>query len=53
MEMNLVTDSVPFSQRLRDGAAVEIPSDFFVDTRLLGKRQTVAVDLEFTRATPR
>jgi hypothetical protein len=45
LEVNLVTDGVPFPQRRRDGGAVEIPSDFFVDGRLLRNRRPVPVPL--------
>lgn len=45
MEMNLVSDGTPFAARVKAGNAVEIPSAFFVDTRLIGDATTVAADV--------
>jgi hypothetical protein len=38
MEINLVSDRVPFKERERTNEAIEIPQDFFVDARLLEKK---------------
>jgi hypothetical protein len=46
MEMNLVTDRVPFLDRVKDGTAVELPAAFFVDPRLSGESKGVPVDLK-------
>jgi hypothetical protein len=46
MEMNLVTDRVPFRERAAKGEAIEVPLDFFVDARLAGHKQGVAVAFE-------
>jgi hypothetical protein len=45
MEMNLVTDSLPFKERERAGEPVEIPQAFFVDARLSGKEGSIPVEL--------
>jgi hypothetical protein len=45
MEMNLVSDRVPFSERTAGNQAVELPTDFFVDARLVGETKPVSVDL--------
>ena len=45
MEMNLVSDSVPFTEREKRGDAVEIPAGFFVDARLATPDHPVAVSL--------
>jgi hypothetical protein len=45
MEMNLVSDTVPFSLRQERGTAVEVPAGFFVDARLARAAPTVPVDL--------
>jgi hypothetical protein len=45
MEMNLVSDSVPFARREQSGAAVQIPAAFFVDPRLAPAARPVSVDL--------
>jgi hypothetical protein len=45
MEMNLVTDSLPFKEREQAGALVEIPQAFFVDARLTGKERSIPVEL--------
>lgn len=45
MEMNLVSDTVPFTEREQRGTAVEIPVAFFVDPRLAPARRPIAVDL--------
>jgi hypothetical protein len=46
MEMNLVSDRVPFRERVQRGEAVLVPQDFFVDARLVGGQQGIAVDLK-------
>ena len=46
MEMNLVTDTVPFRTRKAGKEAVELPLDFFVDVRLAGKRKPIPVSFE-------
>src|SRR5260370_20874139 len=46
MEINLVYDTAPFAQRRKDGTAVELPSDFFVDARLLGGRRTLPAEVK-------
>jgi hypothetical protein len=43
MEINLVSDRVPFKERQRKNEALEIPQDFFVDARLVEKRQPISV----------
>jgi hypothetical protein len=43
MEINLVSDRVPFKERQRKNEAVEIPQDFFVDAQLIEKRQPISV----------
>jgi hypothetical protein len=43
MEINLVSDRVPFKERLRKNESVEIPEDFFVVGRLIDKRQPISV----------
>jgi hypothetical protein len=45
MEMNLVTDSVPFRQREKASQEIEIPVDFFVDARLVRRPKGVPVAL--------
>ena len=45
MEMNLVSDSVPFVEREQSGAAVEIPAGFFVDARLATPARPISVGL--------
>jgi hypothetical protein len=50
MEMNLVSDAVPFGEREAKGEAVVIPVEFFVDARLVQKKPTVAVPLATYRA---
>ena len=45
MESNLVSDRVPLTERERQNGAVEIPQDFFVDSRLVGKRESIIVPL--------
>ena len=45
MEMNLVSDRLPLIERERQNGAVEIPQDFFVDSRLMGKRESIPVPL--------
>ena len=45
MEMNLASDSTPFRDRQKSGAAVEIPAKLFVDSRLSGELPAVSVDL--------
>jgi hypothetical protein len=44
MEMNLASDSAPFQDRVRDGSPVELPSTFFVDSRLAGEPTPVRAD---------
>jgi hypothetical protein len=43
MEINLVSDRVPFQERLRNNEAVEIPQGFFVDQRLVKKGEPISV----------
>jgi hypothetical protein len=45
MESNLVSDRVPLRERERQNSAVEIPPAFFVDSRLVGKRDAIPVSL--------
>jgi hypothetical protein len=45
MEMNLVSDSVPFVEREKSGAPVEIPTGFFVDGRLAAPGRPVSASL--------
>jgi hypothetical protein len=49
MEMNLVTDGLPFKEREATGQPVEIPQDFFVDARLVGKGKPIPVELSLYR----
>ncbi|HYT89820.1 MAG TPA: hypothetical protein VEL76_14015 [Gemmataceae bacterium] len=51
MEMNLVTDRRPFKERASKGEAIEVPLDFYVDARLAGHKQGIAVEFErYTKA---
>ena len=50
MEMNLVSDSVPFVEREQSGAAVEIPTGFFVDGRLAAPERPVSASLAVYKA---
>jgi hypothetical protein len=43
MEMNLVHDRAPYARRVAKREAVEVPAEFFVDTRLTGPVPPVAV----------
>jgi hypothetical protein len=45
MELNLVTDSLPFKEREKAGAPIEIPQAFFVDARLVGQERPIPVKL--------
>jgi hypothetical protein len=45
MEINLVSDRVPLPERERQNGAVELPQDFFVDSRLVGRRESIPVPL--------
>jgi hypothetical protein len=45
MEINLRGDTQPFSKRVKDGSAVELPQDFFVDTALAGQPGRIAGDV--------
>lgn len=45
MEMNLVSDTAPFSERDQRGTAVEIPAAFFADARLAPAGRPISVDL--------
>jgi hypothetical protein len=45
MEMNLVSDTVPFADRQARGTAVEVPAGFFADSRLASAMPSVPVDL--------
>jgi hypothetical protein len=49
MEINLVSDRVPLTERERQNGAVEIPPDFFVDSRLVGNREAIPVPLVLYR----
>jgi hypothetical protein len=46
MEMNFVSDRVPFRERAAKGEAIEIPRDFFVDARLAGPGEPIKVGLK-------
>jgi hypothetical protein len=46
LEMNLVSDTMPYEQRLLSQSAVEIPSTFFVDQRLSGPAEAVRVPVQ-------
>ena len=43
--MNLVSDRVPLRERASKNEAVELPQDFFVDSRLVGKSQAIPVKI--------
>jgi hypothetical protein len=43
MEINLATDRVPFRERLKQKAAIEIPRDFFADARLAQEKGKIEV----------
>jgi hypothetical protein len=43
MEMNLVSDSAPFAERLKQKGNVELPQDFFLDARLANGKRPLAV----------
>jgi hypothetical protein len=45
MEINLVSDRVPLQERARKNEAVELPQDFFVDSRLVEKSQPIPVKI--------
>jgi hypothetical protein len=45
MEINLVSDSVPFVDRVNSGASLELPAAFFVDARLLNTPTHVPADV--------
>jgi hypothetical protein len=45
MEINLVSDRVALTERERHNGAVELPQDFFVDSRLVGRRASIPVPL--------
>ena len=47
MEMNLATDTLPFEKRT--GGNINIPSDFFIDSRLTGKKSDVQVSASVYR----
>jgi hypothetical protein len=46
MEMNLVSDAKPFKERKTATAAVDLPLAFFIDTRLAGSQEPIAVSFE-------
>jgi hypothetical protein len=46
MEINVLTDAVPFSRRVKQKQPIEIPWGFFVDPRLAGLAGQVRVDLQ-------
>jgi hypothetical protein len=46
MEINLIGDNKPFSKRVKDGSAVQLPQEFFVDAALAGKPGRVPVDVK-------
>ncbi|MCI0464654.1 MAG: hypothetical protein L0Z62_47625 [Gemmataceae bacterium] len=46
MEMNLISDRVPFQERQAQEQAIEIPTGFFVDARLAGEVRAVTVSLK-------
>jgi hypothetical protein len=49
MEINLASDTVPFSKRVKDGRAVQLPQEFFVDAFFAGQQQ-IPVDLKVYQA---
>jgi hypothetical protein len=46
MEINLRSDTKPFSQRAKDGSPIALPYDFFVDATLAGKHDRIPVDFK-------
>jgi hypothetical protein len=50
MEINLVSDCKPYRERRAAGEAVEIPAEFFVDARLVGKKRTIPVAADVYKA---
>jgi len=46
MEMNLLSDRLPFTTRVQNGAAVEIPAAFFADLRLAGQAPPIRVSVD-------
>lgn len=49
LEMNLVSDTRPYLVRITEGSDIEIPADFFVDSRLSGPLEPVRVPAEVYR----
>jgi hypothetical protein len=49
VEMNFLSDRVPFTERVKKGQAVEIPPGFFVDARLSGATRPIQVDVGLYR----
>jgi hypothetical protein len=49
MEMNLVSDAVPFAERLKQQGSVELAQVFFLDARLAPGKQPIAVPAKLFR----
>jgi hypothetical protein len=50
LEMNFLSDTRGFKERLADGECIEIPSQFFVDERITGRQPPILVPVSVYRS---